>query len=68
MCWSKGNSDIKEGVNQYKKSDSVDKKTMLSSTTMGKFQPTQPHFSADYSLQPHYYQNRNPIFTAIRMF
>jgi hypothetical protein len=45
-----GKSDIGEGVNQSKKSDSVDKKAMLSSTKMGQFHPTHPHFSAYYSL------------------
>ena len=65
MCWPNENSDIK-GVNQCKKSDSVEKEAMMSSTTMEKFHQTQTHFSADYNLQPHYYQNTNPIFTVLR--
>ena len=41
MCWPNGNSDIQEGENQSKKSDSVEEKAMLSSTTMGQVHPTQ---------------------------
>ena len=65
VCRPNGNSDFKEGENQSKESDSVDKKAMLSSTKMGKFHPTQSHFSAEYSLQPHCSQNTNPIFTVL---
>jgi len=51
LCWHSGNSDIQEGVNQSKKSDSVEKKAMLSSTTMVHLHPTQPKISADNAIR-----------------